>query len=407
MFIFLTKILNKIAILIQRGSWFLLVLVFLANGVMGQSYQIGHINATFIDSSRSNRLVPAEIYYPADVAGDNVAFASGITSKVPAISFGHGFFMTFDAYFNIRNAVVANGYIIAFPTTEGSLSPSHSEFGKDLAFVLKKVRDLGASSTSPLYNKVDSMNCVMGHSMGGGASFLAASYDASIKSMVTFAAAETSPTAIGAAASISIPALVFAGLNDCISPPTTNQQPMYNALTSACKHYIGIKGASHCQMAETNLACNFGESSCTPAPSISMATQHAIIDSYLIPWLDYTLKSSCTAGAYFETKSASDTAITVIKNCSLCGTTSAAIVSNNPLQLRLSPNPCTNKLGIEAPAFPNATIQVISMTGTIILSESISTTQHISTENLPNGIYILVLSSPGFEVLHGVFEVRR
>ena len=37
-----------------------------------QTYQIGHISLTFIDSARSNRPVPTEIYYPADVTVERI-----------------------------------------------------------------------------------------------------------------------------------------------------------------------------------------------------------------------------------------------------------------------------------------------------------------------------------------------
>jgi len=42
----------------------------------GQPYQVGHLTKTFTDAARSNRSVPVEIYYPADVAGDNKPFAA-------------------------------------------------------------------------------------------------------------------------------------------------------------------------------------------------------------------------------------------------------------------------------------------------------------------------------------------
>ena len=371
-----------------------------------QTYQIGHISLTFIDSARSNRPVPTEIYYPADVTGDNTPFSSLITGKVPCISFGHGFVMAYDAYFNIRDAIVSKGYIMAFPTTEGSLSPSHSDFGKDLAFVLKKVLSLSGLSSYPIYNRVDTFNCVMGHSMGGGSSFLAMSYDPTIKSIVTFAAAETTPSAIGVTSSISAPALVFAGLNDCVSPPPANQQPMYNGLSSPCKHYIGIKGGSHCQMAEANLACNFGESSCTPVPTISRITQHAIIDTYLIRWLDYTLKSSCISGTHFESILSTDTTVTVLKNCSLCST-SGITSEQGPHQLKLYPNPCKNEVTFALNGNEYSSIKIISMTGTNMLSIPLGVNQQISTINFLNGIYIYEITGPAIKLIRGIFQVRK
>lgn len=353
----------------------------------GQPYQVGHITKTFTDAGRSNRSVPVEIYYPADVAGDNKPFAAAYAGKAPVISFGHGFVMNQDAYANIRDAVVANGYIIAFPTTEGSFSPSHSEFGKDLAFVLREVTALGSETTSLLYGKTDTNNCVMGHSMGGGAAFLARSYDPTIKAMVTFAAAETTPSAISAASSVNAPSLVFAGENDCVTAPSTNQRPMYDALTAACKHYVSIKGGSHCQMAGASTTCSFGEATCTPAPGITRAAQHAIINKYLVPWLNYTLKGNCAAGTAFETDLAGDAAVTYAKNCTLCSTTGVE-VGGFATDFNVYPNPASDKIFVQSDREGVSRIVISQVTGRVVYDGSFSGTTTISSSSFPAGVYV-------------------
>jgi hypothetical protein len=373
----------------RYGLLFALLFLFGYNG-FAQPYQIGHITATFIDAGRSGRSVSTEIYYPADVAGDDVTFSSAISGKVPAISFGHGFVMTYDAYFNIRNAVVANGYIIAFPTTEGSFSPSHDEFAKDLAFVLKSVALLGSTSSSVLYDKVDTMNCVMGHSMGGGAAFLAAAADNTIKSIATMAAAETTPSAIAASAAVVAPGLVFAGINDCVCPPATNQLPMYSGLASSCKQYIGIIGGSHCQMANSSVTCSFGEATCTPAPTISVAVQQAVIDTYLVPWLNYHLKGDCTAGSHFDAKLVADAAIDYQKNCSLCATGSVAGTGANPV-VRVYPNPCRDALHVSLPSGKHYRLSILTMAGTQVYSGELDTDAVIPLHGIANGVFLYQL----------------
>jgi hypothetical protein len=168
------------------------------------------------------------------------------------------------------------------------------------------------------YQRIDSMSCVMGHSMGGGAAFLAAQQSPSIKAIATLAAAETSPSAINAAASLSIPALLLAGGNDCVTPPSGHQIPMYNSLQSDCKTYISINGGSHCQMAEYNFYCAFGEATCSPSPAISRAQQHLVINRYLTPWLQSILKGDETAGEVFDSTLRVDPEVTWLKNCVLC-----------------------------------------------------------------------------------------
>ncbi len=357
----------------------------------GQPYQVGHITKTFTDVARSNRSVPVEIYYPADVAGDNKPFAATYPGKAPVISFGHGFVMTYDAYANIRDAVVANGYIIAFPTTEGSFSPSHSEFGKDLAFVLREVTALGSEITSVLYGKTDTNNCVMGHSMGGGAAFLARSYDPAIKAMVTFAAAETTPSAIGAASSVNAPSLVFAGENDCVTAPSTNQRPMYDALTAACKHYITIKGGSHCQMAGASTTCSFGEATCTPAPAITRAVQHATINKYLIPWLNYTLKGSCAAGTTFESDLVADAAVSYAKNCTLCSPTGLG-VDGQKKGFYVYPNPASNEIVVRTDGEATARIIISQVTGRVVYDGHFIGSLAIPSSSFPAGVYLYQIS---------------
>jgi hypothetical protein len=60
--------------------------------------------------------------------------------QFPVISFGHGFVMVHTAYQFLWLDLVPKGYILAFPTTEGSLSPSHLNFGLDLAFIISQMK---------------------------------------------------------------------------------------------------------------------------------------------------------------------------------------------------------------------------------------------------------------------------
>src|SRR5690242_11677621 len=95
--------------------------------------QTGHMYHTFVDSSRGNRNIPAEIWYPAAVSGTNVPLDTGV---FPLLVFGHGFVMDVTAYENFRDRLVPERYILVFPSTETGFAPSHSDFGEDLAFLV-------------------------------------------------------------------------------------------------------------------------------------------------------------------------------------------------------------------------------------------------------------------------------
>ncbi|MFN5247222.1 MAG: hypothetical protein ACK5DB_07530, partial [Ignavibacteria bacterium] len=61
----------------MKHLWYLCFLRLCQSFALGSNYQIGHRQITFIDTTRANRQIQCEIYYPATIAGDNVAIASG------------------------------------------------------------------------------------------------------------------------------------------------------------------------------------------------------------------------------------------------------------------------------------------------------------------------------------------
>lgn len=358
-----------------------------------QVFQIGHTTLTFIDVSRGNRSIAIEIYYPSDVAGNNVPITTQNTTLFPSLVFGHGFLMTWDAYQNFWEALVPNGYIMAFPKTEGSFSPSHLEYAKDLAFVINQMNLQGTLSTSIFYNRVSTMNAIMGHSMGGGASFLAVPLNSNIKAIVNFAPAETNPSAITATASISIPSLIFAGGNDCVTPPNTNQIPMYNGLTSLCKTYISILGGSHCQIANSNTFCSIGESTCSPAPTITRSIQHAKLFSYLLPWLNYQLKGNCSQGTVFDSQIILDNAITYQKNCLQCSSLQIGDVTNELKEIVLYPNPVKDFISIKGVFQKDYTVTIYDSNFKRIINQKFTELVTIDASNISAGIYFYEIES--------------
>ena len=160
-----------------------------------QPYQIGKTSTTYIDTSRNNRNIDVDIYYPADIGGTNVPLATGV-AKFPVLAFGHGFVMVWSAYQNVWSAIVPEGYVMIFPKTENGFSPSHTEFAKDIAFCIGRLQLENTSTQSTFYQRLDSTSAAMGHSMGGGSSLLAMQYNSNITAVCNLAAAETNPSAV-------------------------------------------------------------------------------------------------------------------------------------------------------------------------------------------------------------------
>lgn len=266
------------------------------------------------DGSRGNRSVPIEVFYPAVAAGGNQSVAAG---TFPVIVFGHGFAMNYDAYGNLWDELVPRGYILVFPKTETSVipPPSHGAFAQDLVFLKSIMEDWNINTSSPFYQKLSGRFAFAGHSMGGGASVLAASIDTTVTALFNLAAAETNPSAIQAAENVSAPTLVIAGAEDCVAPPNGHQIPIYDSLASDCKYYVSIIDGMHCRFANSNILCDGAELTCQPIASISRGNQHSVMFAILNPWLDFFLKGDCGSWGAFSSELNTNTDFTYRSSC--------------------------------------------------------------------------------------------
>lgn len=307
--------------------------------LFGQSYPIGHTTIMFEDPDRGNREIETEIYYPATSAGDDTPGAVG---KFPVIVFGHGFVMAWSAYENLWEEFVSRGYIMAFPRTEGSaISTDHQEFGWDLQFLVTAIQEEGNLPSSMLYQIVAPETALMGHSMGGGASFLAADSlvtngNTNLKTLVGLAPAESSSngvSSIASASQITLPSLILSGAQDGVTPPADHHIPMYDNLASDCKTIIHVIGGAHCYFANTNLACDFGEGSSSTGISISREEQHEVTFDFVNLWLDYTLKSECSSFNTFNDSLDVSPRINYDQVCNTSITPIDTIVNASALQL--------------------------------------------------------------------------
>lgn len=352
-----------------------------------QPYLIGSRNITFNDPTR-NRNIGTQIRYPGNTAGANAEVAEG---QFPVLVMGHGFAMGYDVYSNLWNYFVPKGYIVALPTTEGSLlpAPSHGAFGLDLAFVAEALQAANLDPTSPFFGKVAPSTALMGHSMGGGASFLGGANNTNIQALVNFAPAETNPSAIAAAALVQVPTMVIAGANDCVTPIAAHQGPMYDALTT-CRAFINITGASHCQFAQSNFNCNFGELTCSPNAAISRGVQHAIVNDIAGLWLDHFLKG--VPGA-FDAVQDSVALSTRLTGEIVCLSTGVDDITQE--EWTLAPVPANDRLvvrGVDA----GDVLRVIDLVGREVSSASATSSLHeLAIAQLPAGSYRLVIERKG------------
>lgn len=287
-----------------------ILLLLLCPALVFAQYEIGHQTFSINDASRGNREITGHIYYPAESAGDDVDVAN---AAFPFISFGHGFGMAWSEYEIWWQTLVPKGYVIAFATTENSIFPfpSHADFGEDLAFVINSYMDENMDANSDFYQRFSTKNAVMGHSMGGGSSYLAAgSFSADVETVISLAAADTDPSAIQAADNITVPVLTIAGSADCVVMEGGAPIDIYNGLNhTEYKAYVEITDASHCQfgIATSGSICTFGEFC---SGFLSLEEQHLQMFLNTEPWLDYFLKEDCAAWDLFHENLTTSTAHT-------------------------------------------------------------------------------------------------
>ncbi|OUR91804.1 hypothetical protein A9Q87_08330 [Flavobacteriales bacterium 34_180_T64] len=370
----------------------LLYFLFFFTNLSAQTFDIGHTTIDFYDSDR-NRYIETEIYYPTDNPGENVPIEIG---NFPVIVFGHGFLMDWGAYQNFWDELVPHGYVICFPTTEMSITPNHEDFGLDLKFIAAQMQNENLDNTSVFYNSLTPKTALIGHSMGGGAAFLAAENNLTISTLVNFASAETNPSAISVAINVTVPSLIFSGDDDCISPANTNQELMYTNLASECKTHINIINAGHCYFANTNFNCDFGESICNPSLNITREEQQQITFNFLNLWLDYTLNDNQDALISFNESLQDSTQINFSQNCNALNLEDLNIQSG----FEMSPNPIIDELNLTIPLENiGGLFTIYNSVGQLIFQEIINNNIfQINLSSLSKGVYIIKYSKESLKL---------
>lgn len=360
---------------------------FVLWSVIISAQQIGHTTYTFIDPSRNDREISTEIYYPASSTGENVTIAEG---SFPLIVMGHGFLMTWSAYQNFWQGLVPQGYILALPTTEGSLLPDHENFGEDLRFLITAIQNDGVGSVVPAGN-IATTSAIMGHSMGGGSSFLAAENNADITTMVTFAAANTNPSSINAAAQVAVPTLLFSAANDCVTPPDEHQDLMYDNTSAVFKTQVYINGGGHCFFANDNFNCSFGEDFCSPSPTITRSEQQDATQDLLLPWLAYQLKNDCEKGQEFQDSLASSTRINYRQSLPIGCTSNTPYSATEGSRMLIYPNPSSSHIVIESAIEPIQHVTLYNMMMQTLSHYTFTGTKsaNIDLSNFSDGLYFI------------------
>ena len=145
-------------------------------------------------------------------------------------------------YLSLFKHLATYGYVVIAPQFPDN---QHGELANDLLYCVNFIKQQNAIPASIFYDLIDTSKAgLFGHSMGGGASLLAASRDSSITVASPLAAAETNPSAITAMGLIKGVVYLISAQNDGITPVSTNQALMY-ANAFPIKALPIIKGGNH------------------------------------------------------------------------------------------------------------------------------------------------------------------
>lgn len=392
----------------------LMAFLFLNGLNYSQTFPVGHMSINFKDASRSGgyvisgginmtgtgRDVGAEVYYPSTATGNNQPVASG---QFPIVVIGHGFVMGWDAYDNIYNKLASAGYIVLLPRTEGSFSPSHSEFGNDLKFLVNAGQSLNTisspTSLATFNGKVLPKSAIGGHSMGGGSSFLASAGNPSVTCFFNFAAATTNPSSIASASLITIPALVISGAIDCVAD-TVVQNSHYAALASTKKFHIILKNLTHCDFGNgTNFNCTFGQNSSGCASVVTNTLASPRYMNYVQNFLDNQLKNDCAAGQRFMDSVNVNSSLRsgLKKQGSIACTATSLNRLNDKMTANIYPNPSNSTFFIDMP-ITDFKLKLYDLYGRLVMSREYNNnknTVELSLAEFESGMFILELETDG------------
>jgi dienelactone hydrolase len=209
-------------------------------------YEAGWTNTTL---NREGRSFSTRIYYPSFVEGSEAQIDT-IHGPYQVIAFGHGFFMQNSYYISNFKHLASYGFIVIAPQFPDN---DHLQLAYDLIFCVDYIKSQDSVATSRFYNFIDLTKAgFSGHSMGGGASLLAAANDSTITVIAPLAAAETNPSAINVMDQIKGVVYLISAQNDGITPPPQHQIPMYSN-ANPVKALPLIKGANHTRFMDTRI----------------------------------------------------------------------------------------------------------------------------------------------------------
>lgn len=293
---------------------------------------------TNVNIQRSGRTLNCRVYYPATVEGAEAQIDTA-HGPYPIVAFGHGFFMQTGYYLSHFRHLATHGFVVIapqFPDTQ------HGELADDLLYCVEYLRQQHASGGSRFRGLLDTASIgLSGHSMGGGASLLAAARDPRVKVVAPLAAAETTPSAIAVMNQIAGFVYLIAGASDGIAPPAAHQIPMYNNANPP-KVLCNIREANHTRFMDVS-TFDFTD----PNGTLTRPQQLLTTRRYLTSALSTVLKRDSSFWVYAFGDSARNDPWIIFSFASTSTSTTDVQYPKEPALLQNYPNPFNPKTDFE------------------------------------------------------------
>jgi predicted dienelactone hydrolase len=199
--------------------------------------KVGVTTVTAVDSSRGDRSLPTEIWYPARAAGRDT---EPLPRTYPLVLMAHGFCGSRLNYEYLTAHLASWGFVVAAPDFAGLAhadcdpgppTGSPDDWGPDLSFVCRTLHDTGGPLSKWAQHVRGIPTGLVGHSLGGFGVVEAAKLDPSFTAVVPLAPAVQGDDAAALVALRQRPAwMVMGGTADQLVSFTDWTQPFFEGL---------------------------------------------------------------------------------------------------------------------------------------------------------------------------------
>ena len=230
--------------LARLGRVMLTAVALAAAGTAAQAQAIGPdpTTATLEAARGPFTVATSTIRAPRGFRAGTVFFPSNASGQLGTIAVVPGFTARQSSINWLGPRLASWGFVVVTIDTN-STSDQPAARATQLMAALKQVVDESKVAGSPFFGKVDGTRLgVMGHSMGGGGSLIAANGNPTLKAAIPMAPWNLNRNFAG----VKVPTLVLACQNDTVAAVNRHASPFFESIPATTdKGFLEVKGGSH------------------------------------------------------------------------------------------------------------------------------------------------------------------